>query len=43
MFQATILDRVGDVPALQAEDSLARLGTMGVVAAGLMALLVFML
>jgi hypothetical protein len=42
MFHATVLDR-SDVAPVQAEESLARIGTLGVVAAGLMALLVFML
>jgi len=42
MFHSTVLDRSGDAPR-QAEENLARIGTLGVVAAGLMALLVFML
>jgi len=42
MLHATVLDRDGVAPR-QAEESLARIGTLGVVAAGLMALLVFML
>jgi len=42
MSQSTILDRDRVAPR-RAEESLARIGTLGVVAAGLMAMLVFML
>ena len=42
MFHATVFDRVNDAPR-QAEESLARLGTLGVVAAGLMSLLLFIM
>jgi hypothetical protein len=42
MFQFTVLDRPEAASRL-AEDSLARLGTLGIVVAGLAAILVFML